>query len=465
MSCSCKSSNRSLFSRSRIAIKGCDYWLVPVHSLDAIDHPTFDHAWILPDNSIWTLNHQGDQFIQMASDAAGHPRTSLANEDGYLTIAEVADQQFIINFDHEVWHEVLTVIRPYLPIVPNLVAGEGIAIDHEENSLIISNTFAVELFQLVDALPNDPQENMIYVLANLQGDYEMWGWIDEEWRDLGALQIDISHLVTRDDLEMTLNHLKQTSPFVHQTSDTMTNDDLLQVYFDDVGFPIGERNGILLTRASQDNGFPVNGVLTTTTLEARNSADDIAVVQNLRSTDSGVEREFERYWDGTQPSLDTWSAWREIVLNQVYEITGDYSIIFEFFDEFVSAQVDRRVTLNGITFSFFNLSNGQRQLRLMHHLGETVSLGWEMIHYWSGGDGTVGAMGVTNLADNTWSANLDNDGLGQGVGSRPLDRIYYNIYLYIPSTGETKRFKLDIWLIRANGVLTQDRNVGWIQVL
>lgn len=45
----------------------CSHWLVPVNDLSEITNPSRDHAFILPDDSIWVLDFEGNRFIQIGS--------------------------------------------------------------------------------------------------------------------------------------------------------------------------------------------------------------------------------------------------------------------------------------------------------------------------------------------------------------------------------------------------------------
>ena len=41
----------------------CEYWLVPVHSVDDISNPDRNHAWILPNGDFWV--YDGTQLVQI----------------------------------------------------------------------------------------------------------------------------------------------------------------------------------------------------------------------------------------------------------------------------------------------------------------------------------------------------------------------------------------------------------------
>lgn len=69
----------------------CDFgdWEVPVKNLSDIKEPNRDHAYILPDNSVWVLSHDGKTFIAI-NNSGGNGNTQptqFNNTDGYLHIS------------------------------------------------------------------------------------------------------------------------------------------------------------------------------------------------------------------------------------------------------------------------------------------------------------------------------------------------------------------------------------------
>lgn len=53
-------------SKAVISIAECSKWIIPVNALEDIENPTRNHAWILPDNSVWVLNHEGTGWVQIS---------------------------------------------------------------------------------------------------------------------------------------------------------------------------------------------------------------------------------------------------------------------------------------------------------------------------------------------------------------------------------------------------------------
>lgn len=67
----------------------CDdgLWEVPVNSLSEIKKADRDHAYILPDDSVWVLSHDGKNFIQLnlVSSGEGQP-TNIDNSDEMIVV-------------------------------------------------------------------------------------------------------------------------------------------------------------------------------------------------------------------------------------------------------------------------------------------------------------------------------------------------------------------------------------------
>lgn len=69
----------------------CDdgLWEVPVNSLSDIKQANRDHAYILPDNSVWVLSYDGKRFIQLnvqGGSGGGQP-TQIENKDGLIHVS------------------------------------------------------------------------------------------------------------------------------------------------------------------------------------------------------------------------------------------------------------------------------------------------------------------------------------------------------------------------------------------
>lgn len=71
MSCTTYRQNTTALSLSNqtkavISIADCSNWIIPVNSLENIENLSRNHAWILPDNSLWVLNHEGTGLVQIS---------------------------------------------------------------------------------------------------------------------------------------------------------------------------------------------------------------------------------------------------------------------------------------------------------------------------------------------------------------------------------------------------------------
>lgn len=69
----------------------CDdgFWEVPVNSLSDIKEANRDHAYILPDNSVWVLSHDATRFIQLNVNGGGGSSqpTLIRNTDGLIKVS------------------------------------------------------------------------------------------------------------------------------------------------------------------------------------------------------------------------------------------------------------------------------------------------------------------------------------------------------------------------------------------
>lgn len=108
----------------------CDdgLWEVPVNSLSEIKKADRDHAYILPDNSVWVLSHDGKNFIQinLASSGEGQP-TQVTNKDGFIAVEGSGTHSVSVNLDIEKMKETFQ---------EKLTAGANITIENN----VISTT-------------------------------------------------------------------------------------------------------------------------------------------------------------------------------------------------------------------------------------------------------------------------------------------------------------------------------------
>lgn len=56
----------------------CEYWLVPVHSVDDISNPDRNHAWILPNGDFWV--YDGTKLVQINDLQWGNIQGNMANQ-------------------------------------------------------------------------------------------------------------------------------------------------------------------------------------------------------------------------------------------------------------------------------------------------------------------------------------------------------------------------------------------------
>jgi hypothetical protein len=90
-------------------------------------------------------------------------------------------------------------ITQRLAELPQVLAGDGITILNDINGNKIINANSVELFQIVDSLPDTGLPNKIYLLNNLaQGNnkYLEYLWINNLWEAIGIIEVDLSNYPT-----------------------------------------------------------------------------------------------------------------------------------------------------------------------------------------------------------------------------------------------------------------------------
>ena len=62
------------------------YWLVQVDTLPAPEDADYDHAYILPDDSVYVLSHDGTQLVPIGSSGSGGQPTLINNTDNFIVI-------------------------------------------------------------------------------------------------------------------------------------------------------------------------------------------------------------------------------------------------------------------------------------------------------------------------------------------------------------------------------------------
>lgn len=122
----------------------CDtgLWEVPVNSLSEIKKADRDHAYVLPDDTVWVLSHDGKKFIQLnlATSGDGQP-TQIINNDGFIAVKGSGTHNVSIDLDTE---------KMKGNFQDKLVAGDNIKIEDnvisaiggssEEHVTLVSNT-------------------------------------------------------------------------------------------------------------------------------------------------------------------------------------------------------------------------------------------------------------------------------------------------------------------------------------
>lgn len=126
----------------------CDFgdWEVPVNNLSEIKQPNRDHAYILPDDSLWVLTHDGKQFTPINSgEGIGNSRpTQINNTDGYLELSGSGTYSVTANLNTE---KVIKLAKDHVEIpkitiatneTPGIVKPDGKTITISESGVLSS---------------------------------------------------------------------------------------------------------------------------------------------------------------------------------------------------------------------------------------------------------------------------------------------------------------------------------------
>jgi len=98
--------------------KNCNFdtsncnWLTPISELEKIGYPDYNHAYILPDNTIWVLSTDGENLIQIneTSSTIDKP-TQIKNDDGYLVVKDSGSYEVTIDIDLEKFRKELQFVE------------------------------------------------------------------------------------------------------------------------------------------------------------------------------------------------------------------------------------------------------------------------------------------------------------------------------------------------------------------
>jgi len=157
-------------------------WLIPVGSLSEITNPTHRNAWILPDDSVWVLDHESQELvpIQSDTDGAGLP-THISNTDGNLDITGSGTHNVTVNVheDAEFGTDTPTSVGNNDGLlnvsgsgtfdvtvdvnedelnglidaqIPNLIAGENVTFDRDGNDLTINAGVGGDELNIIESI-------------------------------------------------------------------------------------------------------------------------------------------------------------------------------------------------------------------------------------------------------------------------------------------------------------------------
>lgn len=105
----------------------CDYgdWEVPVGNLSEVKEPNRDHAYILPDNSVWVLAYDGKSFTPITNSGESGPTqpTQFNNTDGYLGIQGSGTYNVIADLNTE---KVIELVKEKIDIPKGTLDTVGV---------------------------------------------------------------------------------------------------------------------------------------------------------------------------------------------------------------------------------------------------------------------------------------------------------------------------------------------------
>jgi len=213
-----------------------DAWMIPVDSLMTIPPGLLNrhHAFILPDNTVWTINHAGNGMVLLGVQGGSGAFMQIVNTDGSLAIdgsgtewvtidlsdilenrisavenrvdAILNDVVLIVGSINRIDNTINNGIRPDVDelLARQIVAGDNVTVEADGRNTIINSTVDPDIFRVVDELPETGEENRIYLIIEDGGIAEQWVWINDTWKDKGSMDVDISDFITADDARAIL---------------------------------------------------------------------------------------------------------------------------------------------------------------------------------------------------------------------------------------------------------------------
>ncbi|MEI5994033.1 hypothetical protein [Candidatus Enterococcus mansonii] len=134
---------------------GSGAWEVPVNHLSEIKQPNRDHAYILPDDSVWVLAYDGKRFTPINSgEGGGNTRpTQLTNTDTYLDVSGNGTYNITANLNTE---NVIELVKEKIDI-PNIVL-ETVGVVKPDGTTITMDEHGV----ITSVFPEPPSDGYAY---------------------------------------------------------------------------------------------------------------------------------------------------------------------------------------------------------------------------------------------------------------------------------------------------------------
>lgn len=112
-----------------------DEWLIPVKDLASVSSPSYNHAYILPNNWVYVLSHDGTRWINISQSGEGGV-TQIANEYGYLVVTGSGTDSVTINLNEQ---QIKNLIESEIDIDPVKVQSADGTVD--VNYISNNNTY------------------------------------------------------------------------------------------------------------------------------------------------------------------------------------------------------------------------------------------------------------------------------------------------------------------------------------
>ncbi len=156
-----------------------DYWQVRVDDLSEVMDPSRDHAYILPDNSVWVLSHDGAELIRITDDGS-------CDCDLPVNVSELANDA---NYQTDI--DVNTKIAEVFSDIPTDVSELGNSV-HYQTDIEVGAKIETALtgitqfdYKVVESLPSNGRKGIIYLVPDSGVEHTEYIWLVDKYEQLG----------------------------------------------------------------------------------------------------------------------------------------------------------------------------------------------------------------------------------------------------------------------------------------